>query len=253
MKTNEKIQKLITDWMTNPRWKGVKRPYTAEEVVKLQELNTFKECASKVGSESLSSKLKGQSFGTDFNRFSGHQFIKYLTESSACRITVKDSKSSKKEVVRKLIDARLAADVIGNSSIIIAKINVNNKKKIVKENKILNGFFLGKNNLKEAIEKAISYAPYSDMICLETKNLEMEQAREFAKIIHAKYPSKSLVYGGLSFVKDSMVENVIKKDLFKMGYRFMLTNSKNNLELKKDNLIKLKCQDLDERMYFDAV
>ena len=41
MKTNEKIQKLITDWMTNPRWKGVRRPYTAEKVIELQGLKTF--------------------------------------------------------------------------------------------------------------------------------------------------------------------------------------------------------------------
>ena len=36
MKTEERIQQLVTDWTTNPRWKGIERPYTAEKVVELQ-------------------------------------------------------------------------------------------------------------------------------------------------------------------------------------------------------------------------
>jgi isocitrate lyase len=36
MKTNARIQQLVTDWTTNPRWKGIERPYSAEKVVKLQ-------------------------------------------------------------------------------------------------------------------------------------------------------------------------------------------------------------------------
>jgi len=51
MKTNERIQELINDWKTNPRWKGIKRPYTAEEVVKLQGSYQIAHSIAKRGSQ----------------------------------------------------------------------------------------------------------------------------------------------------------------------------------------------------------
>jgi isocitrate lyase len=257
MKTNEKIQELIIDWMINPRWKGVKRPYTAEEVINLQVLYKVESTLLKVNSKGFVAGLKSdiddllikELENKSENNIDTFKMMKSLISTSVLGFSVKDEKNSKKDVIHKLVNARIVADVIGVHTLIISKINVNNNMEIIAENKALNGFSKENNNLQQAIEKAISYAPYADMICLEATNLDMEQARRFAETIHAKYPNKRLIYGGLSFVKYSMVENAIKQDLFKMGYSFMFNNS----ELRKDRLVELKFQDFDERIYFDAV
>ncbi|MCF6348680.1 MAG: hypothetical protein L3J20_10340 [Flavobacteriaceae bacterium] len=53
----ERIQKLVTDWTVNPRWKGIERPYTAEEVVNLQGSYKIEHSIAKMGAEKLWKKL----------------------------------------------------------------------------------------------------------------------------------------------------------------------------------------------------
>jgi isocitrate lyase len=62
MKTKGRIQQLITDWETNPRWKGVERPYTAEEVVTLQGSYQIEHSIARRGAKILWDKLKKPGF-----------------------------------------------------------------------------------------------------------------------------------------------------------------------------------------------
>ena len=228
MKTNEKIQNIITDWMTNPRWKGVKRPYTAEEVVRLQDLKIVK--------------------STNFDK----KIENSLVESNVAITIVNDDNTSKKEVVKKLIEARLTADINSNSTMIIVKITVNNNRLSV-DGKVLKEFFKGSNNLKQEIERGLSSAPYADLICLETTKLNLEKAKVFAEAFLAKYPYKNLAYSYQDKLEDFVDNQQIKKELEKMGYKTLLNNADVNLTSKKNGVVFLNSNDLNKGVYFDAV
>ena len=76
MKTVEtRIQELVTDWLTNERWKGIERPYTAEEVVKLQGSYTIEHSISKLGAEKLWKKLNAQDYVAGLGALTGNQAI----------------------------------------------------------------------------------------------------------------------------------------------------------------------------------
>ena len=63
MKTTEtRIQELVTDWLTNPRWEGIERPYTAEEVVQLQGSYQIEHSIARMGVTKLWNRLKSQDF-----------------------------------------------------------------------------------------------------------------------------------------------------------------------------------------------
>src|SRR3970040_3195522 len=77
MKTTEtRIQELVADWITNPRWKGVERPYTAEEVVKLQGSYIIEHSVAKIGANNLWNKLNSQDFVAGLGALTGNQAIK---------------------------------------------------------------------------------------------------------------------------------------------------------------------------------
>src|SRR3970282_1029783 len=76
MKTTEtRIQELVTDWITNPRWKGIERPYTAEEVVKLQGSYQIEHSVARIGANKLWSKLNSQDFVAGLGALTGTQAI----------------------------------------------------------------------------------------------------------------------------------------------------------------------------------
>ena len=76
MKTVEtRIQELVTDWLTNERWKGIERPYTAEEVVKLQGSYKIEHSISKLGAEKLWKKLNAQDYVAGLGALTGNQAI----------------------------------------------------------------------------------------------------------------------------------------------------------------------------------
>ena len=75
MEKKERIQALLTDWTINPRWKGVERPYTAEEVVKLRGSYEIDYSIAKMGAEKLWEKLNSQDFVAGLGALTGNQAI----------------------------------------------------------------------------------------------------------------------------------------------------------------------------------
>lgn len=75
MKTEARIQELVTDWSTNPRWKGIERPYTAKEVVKLQGSYRIEHSIAKLGAEKLWQKLNSQDWVAGLGALTGNQAI----------------------------------------------------------------------------------------------------------------------------------------------------------------------------------
>ncbi|WP_058535103.1 isocitrate lyase [Legionella saoudiensis] len=186
-------------------------------------------------------------FGGNLNAF---ELMKHMIQAGAAAVHFEDQLSSAKkcghmggkvlvsttEAVQKLIAARLAADVKGVPTLIIARTDANGANLITSdfdENDITfltgkrskEGFFYVKSGLEQAISRGLAYAPYADLIWCETSKPNIAEAEEFARAIHHKFPGKLLCYNcSPSF---NWQANLSEKDLrtfreqlFEMGYKY---------------------------------
>ena len=103
------------------------------------------------------------------------------------------------EAIQKLVAARLAADVLGVPTLVMARTDANSAhlltsdidprdQELVTGERTPEGFFHIRGGLESAIARGLSYAPYADLIWCETSEPNVEEARRFAEAIHAKYP-----------------------------------------------------------------
>lgn len=342
MKNQEQIRQLEQDWLENPRWKGVERPYSAEEVLKLRGSYQLDYTIAKMMSEKLWEKLNSQDFVAGLGALTGNQAVqevdagleaiylsgwqvaadanlsgemypdqslypansvpsvvkrinnallradqiqsvngvaeadrkeylvpivadaeagfggnlnayelmKQMIEAGAAGVHFEDQLSSAKkcghlggkvlvptqEAINKLIAARLAADVCGVPTVVVARTDADaadlltsdideRDQKFVTGNRTTEGFFEVKNGVEQGIDRGLSYAPYADLIWMETSNPDLDYARRFAEGIHAKFPGKMLAYNcSPSFnwaAKLSVPEmETFREELAKMGYKF---------------------------------
>lgn len=340
MKTQDRIQALIADWTTNPRWKGIERPYTAAEVVKLQGSYKIDHSIARLGAEKLWRKLNNQDFVAGLGALTGNQAVqeveagleaiylsgwqvaadanlagemypdqslypansvpqvvkrinnallrrdqiqcvneaenkldylvpivadaeagfggnlnafelmKAMIEAGASGVHFEDQLSSAKkcghlggkvlvptqEAINKLVAARLATDVMGVPTLIVARTDADaanlltsdideRDAEFVTGERTNEGFFHVNNGIKQGIARGLSYAPYADLVWMETSNPDLDYAREFAEAIHAQYPGKMLAYNcSPSFnwaAKLSVAEmETFREELAAMGYKF---------------------------------
>ncbi|UII77986.1 isocitrate lyase [Flagellimonas sp. HMM57] len=340
MEKKEKVQALLTDWMVNPRWKGVERPYTAEEVIKLRGSYEIDYSIARLGAEKFWKQLNSKDFVAGLGALTGNQAIqeveagleaiylsgwqvaadanlagemypdqslypansvpmvvkrinnallradqiqtvnetedkkdylvpiiadaeagfggnlnafelmKSMIESGAAGVHFEDQLSSAKkcghlggkvlvptqEAINKLIAARLASDVMGVPTLIIARTDADaanlltsdideRDHEFVTGERSPEGFFYVKNGLGQGINRGLSYAPFADLIWLETSTPDLEQARKFAEGIHKKYPGKMLAYNcSPSFNWASKLSTkemeTFREELAGMGYKF---------------------------------
>lgn len=140
------------------------------------------------------------------------------------------------QAVKNLVSARLAADVLGTPTVIIARTDANAADLITSDvdpydapfltgERTVEGFYRTKSGLDQAIARGLAYAPYADLIWCETSEPNLEEAQRFADAIHEKYPNKLLAYNcSPSFnwkkkLSDEEIAN-FQKELGKMGYKF---------------------------------
>jgi isocitrate lyase len=109
------------------------------------------------------------------------------------------------EFITKLVAARLAADVCGVDTILIARTDANSAtlltsdsdeydRRFVTGERTSEGFFRVRDGVDAAIARALAYAPYADLLWFETSKPDLAEATKFAEAIHAKYPGKLLAY-----------------------------------------------------------
>lgn len=340
MTNNERIQKIERDWIENPRWAGIRRPYIAEEVVKLQGSVKIEYSLARQGAEKLwrllheqpyvaglgaltgnqavqeveaglsaiylsgwqvaaDANLAGQmypdqslypadsvpnvvrkinnallradqiqclqgkaerdylvpivadaeaGFGGNLNAF---ELMKAMIEAGAAGVHFEDQLSSAKkcghlggkvlvptqEAVNKLVAARLAADVMGVPTLLIARTDADAANLITSDvdprdhafildrPRTSEGFYHVRNGVEQGIARGLAYAPYADLLWMETSHPDLEQARQFAKAIHAEFPGKLLAYNcSPSFnwaAKLSASEmETFREELAEIGYKF---------------------------------
>ena len=186
-------------------------------------------------------------FGGNLNAF---ELMKAMIEAGAACVHFEDQLSSAKkcghlggkvlvptsEAIQKLVAARLAADVMGVPTLILARTDANSAHLLTGDidardrvfltgERTSEGFFCIHGGLDSAIARAISYAPYADLIWCETSEPNLEEARRFAEAVHEKFPGKMLAYNcSPSFNwKKKLDEATIarfQKELGAMGYKF---------------------------------
>ncbi|CAM3996101.1 isocitrate lyase [Mesobacillus zeae] len=337
--TDARVKQLQENWEMDQRWKGIERPYSAEEVIKLRGSVDIEHTLARRGAEKLwqlineedfvnalgaltgnqavqqvkaglkAIYLSGWQVAADAN-LSGHMYpdqslypansvpavvkrinqalqradqithsegdnsvdwfapivadaeagfggqlnvfelMKGMIESGAAGVHFEDQLSSEKKcghlggkvllptqtAVRNLISARLAADVMGVPTLVIARTDANAADLITSDvdptdapfitgERTPEGFFRTTAGLDQAIARGLSYAPYADLIWCETSEPNIDEARRFAEAIHEKFPGKLLAYNcSPSFNwKKKLDDETIAKfqvELGKMGYKF---------------------------------
>ncbi len=143
---------------------------------------------------------------------------------------------STKTAIRNLTAARLAADVLGVPTLIVARTDANGAHLITSDidpvdrefiagERTDEGFFRMRGGIDAAIARGLSYAPYADLLWCETSEPNLDEARRFAAAIHAKYPGKLLAYNcSPSFnwklkLAQSDIET-FQAQIAAMGYKF---------------------------------
>jgi isocitrate lyase len=143
---------------------------------------------------------------------------------------------STQEAVQKLVAARLAADVLGVPTILLARTDAEaaglvttdideNDKPFLTGERTVEGFFRVKNGMEQALSRGLAYAEYADLVWCETGTPDLNFARQFAEGIHRKFPGKLLAYNcSPSFnwkrnLDDATIAK-FQRELGAMGYKF---------------------------------
>ncbi|AQQ53975.1 isocitrate lyase [Planococcus lenghuensis] len=186
-------------------------------------------------------------FGGPLNVF---ELMKAMIEAGAAGVHFEDQLASEKKcghlggkvllptqnAVRNLIAARLAADVLGVPTILIARTDADAADLITSDidpadhpfitgERTPEGFYRTTPGIDQAIARGLAYAPYADLVWCETSHPNLEEAKQFADAIHAQFPDKMLAYNcSPSFNWQAKLdqETIAKYqvELGKMGYKF---------------------------------
>jgi len=188
-------------------------------------------------------------FGGPLNAF---EIMKAFIEAGAAGVHFEDQLASEKKCghlggkvliptsahIRNLTAARLAADVMGVPTLVIARTDAEAAKLITSDiderdrpfvdydaGRTAEGFFRVTNGLEPCIARAVAYAPYCDLIWCETSKPDLEQARKFAEGVHRVHPDKMLAYNcspSFNWKKhlDDATIAKFQKELGAMGYKF---------------------------------
>lgn len=341
MNKQERINQLIADWASSPRWKNVERPYTAEEVVKLQGNVVVEHTLARLGAEKLWNKLNSQDFVAGLGALTGNQAVqevqagldaiylsgwqvaadanlagqmypdqslypadsvpsvvkrinnalmradqiqsvegkgdidwmvpivadaeagfggnlnafelmKAMIEAGAAGVHYEDQLSSAKkcghlggkvlvptqEAINKLVAARLAADVCNVPTVLVARTDADAATLITSDidkrdhdfiqfdkSRTAEGFYHVRNGVEAGIARGLAYAPFADLIWMETSNPDLGLAREFASAIREKYPDQMLAYNcspsfnwAANLSKSQMA--TFREEIAAMGYKF---------------------------------
>ena len=186
-------------------------------------------------------------FGGVLNAF---ELMKSMIEAGAAGVHFEDQLASVKkcghmggkvlvptrEAVAKLVAARLAADVSGVPTVLLARTDAeaadlvtsdvdDNDRPFTTGERTVEGFYRTRNGLEQSISRGLAYAPYADMIWCETGKPDLVFAKKFADAIHARFPGKLLAYNcspSFNWKKNLDDATIAKfqRELGAMGYKF---------------------------------
>ena len=186
-------------------------------------------------------------FGGPLNAF---ELMKGMIEAGAAGVHFEDQLSSEKKCghlggkvlvptghfIRVLVAARLAADVLGVPTVLIARTDAHSAKLLTSDidardrefctgDRTTEGFYRLRGELDCAIARAIAYAPYADLLWCETSTPDLAEAKRFAEAVHDAAPGKMLAYNcspSFNWRKrlDAATIGTFQRELGAMGYKF---------------------------------
>jgi isocitrate lyase len=187
-------------------------------------------------------------FGGPLNAY---ELMKAMIEAGAAGVHFEDQLASEKKCghmggkvlvptshfIRTLTAARLAADVMGVPTLVVARTDADSAKLLMsdaderdhafieKGSRTPEGFYRMKGGIDAAIARGLSYAPYADLVWCETSTPDLAQAKKFAEAVRAKYPGKLLAYNcspSFNWKKNLDDATIAKfqRELGAMGYKF---------------------------------
>jgi isocitrate lyase len=186
-------------------------------------------------------------FGGCLNAF---ELMKQMIECGAAAVHFEDQLASEKkcghlggkvllptsQFIRTLSAARLAADVMGVPTLVVARTDANSATLLTSDiderdhpfltgERTPEGFFMIKSGVDAAIARAIAYAPYADLLWMETSTPDIGEARRFADAVHAKYPGKMLAYNcspSFNWAQKLSADEIanFQNELGALGYKF---------------------------------
>jgi isocitrate lyase len=186
-------------------------------------------------------------FGGPLNAF---ELMKQMIEAGAAGVHFEDQLASEKKCghlggkvlvptcsfIRTLNAARLAADVCGVPTVLVARTDADAANLLTSDvderdrafltgERTLEGFFRVRAGIEQAIARGLAYAPYADLVWCETSKPDLAEARHFAEGIHAKFPGKLLAYNcspSFNWKKhlDPATIARFQRELGAMGYKF---------------------------------
>jgi isocitrate lyase len=186
-------------------------------------------------------------FGGVLNSF---ELMKAMIEAGAAAVHFEDQLASAKkcghmggkviiptsEAIKKLVAARLAADICGVPTLLIGRTDANSATLLANDiderdrvfvtgKRTAEGFYTVRHGIEPAIGRALAYAPYVDILWCETSEPNLEEARRFAEAVHVSYPGKLLAYNlspsfnwSAKLSKSSITE--FQHKLASYGYKF---------------------------------
>jgi isocitrate lyase len=186
-------------------------------------------------------------FGGCLNAF---ELMKMMIEAGAAAVHFEDQLASEKKCghlggkvlvptshfIRTLAAARLAADVCGVPTLLVARTDANSATLLTSDvderdhpfltgERTSEGFYRISNGVDAAIARALAYAPYADLLWMETSEPDIEEARRFAEAVHAKFPGKLLAYNcspSFNWAKKLAPDEIanFQRELAELGYKF---------------------------------
>lgn len=179
-----------------------------------------------------------------------YELMKSMIEAGAAGVHFEDQLASAKkcghmggkvliptrEAVNKLNAARLAADVLGVPTVLLARTDAEaaglvttdvdeNDRPFLTGERTVEGFYVTRNGFEQAVSRGLAYAAYADLIWCETGTPDLDFAKRFADAIHDKYPNKMLAYNcspSFNWKKnlDDTTISIFQRELGAMGYKF---------------------------------
>jgi isocitrate lyase len=186
-------------------------------------------------------------FGGVLNAF---ELTKAMIEAGAAGVHFEDQLSSAKkcghmggkvlvptrEAIQKLVAARLAADILGVSTLVVARTDASGATLLTSDvdegdrpfltgERTVEGYFSVRAGVEAAVARGVSYAPYADLVWCETSSPDLKEAQQFAEGIHRQYPGKLLAYNcSPSFNWKLHLDEAsiarFQRELAAMGYKF---------------------------------
>lgn len=179
-----------------------------------------------------------------------YELMKDMIEAGAAGVHFEDQLASAKkcghmggkvlvptrEAINKLVAARLASDVMGVPTLVIARTDAeagnlitsdidDNDEPFLTGERTVEGFYRTRNGIEQAISRAVAYAPYADLVWCETGKPDLDFARRFAEEVHKHHPGKMLAYNcspSFNWKKNLDDATIAKfqRELGAMGYKF---------------------------------